>query len=122
MSAPGTLWDRLRDEVRSVKDRTKRGAQRAFDEGVLRVDLVSLRRERHRALADLGERTLTLWRQGEPSRLESDPETIRLRERVDGVDAAIAEKEDELHRLRTAKESAPPAPDSEASDQTTPES
>ena len=122
MNAPGTLWERLRDEVRSVKDRTTRGAQRAFDEGVTRVDLVSLRRERHRALADLGERTLTLFREGTHSRLESDPEMIRLRERVDGVDAAIAAKEDELYRLRTAKDTARSAPESEATGPRTPES
>jgi hypothetical protein len=79
----------------------------------LRVDLVSLRRERGRALADLGERTLTLWNHGELSRLESDPEMLRLRARVEGVDAAIAGKEAELVRLRTAPKRAPNAPTSE---------
>jgi hypothetical protein len=108
------FWSRFRDEVRSVSDRTSRGARKAFDEGVLRVDLVSLRRERRRALADLGERALTLWKRGEFSRLENDPEMLRLRARVEGVDASIADKEAELLRLRTAPEPAPVAPTPEA--------
>lgn len=114
MNAPTSMWSRFRDEVRSVSDRTRRGARRAFDEGVLRVDLVSLRRERRRGLADLGERALTMWNRGELSRLESDPEMIRLRVRVEGVDAAIAAKEVELSHLRAAREKAPRAPAPEA--------
>ena len=109
MNAPTSMWSRFRDEVRSVSDRTRRGARRAFDEGVLRVDLVSLRRERHRGLADLGERALTLWNRGELSTPESDPEMLRLRARVEGVDAAIAAKEAELARLRAAKVGTPHA-------------
>ncbi len=120
MSAPARLWHRVRDEVRSVSIRTRRGARKAFEEGVLRVDLVSLRREQRRALADLGERTLTLWNRGELSRLESDPEMLRLRARVEGVDAAIAAKEAELIRLRTAPEPSPSATDSEATQDPTP--
>lgn len=118
MNAPIRIWNRVRDEVRSVSSRTGRRARRAFDEGVLRVDLVSLRRERHRALADLGERTLILWKRGEHAEIERDPEMIRLRDRVGGVDAAIAAKERELSRLRAAKEPAQAA--SEASDHQTP--
>ena len=109
-----SMWDRLRDEVRTVSDRTRQGARRAFEAGVLRVDLVSLRRERGRGLADLGERALTLWKRGELSGLEGDPEMIRLRARVEGVDAAIAAKELELSSLRAATEKAPDAPDPEA--------
>jgi hypothetical protein len=81
---------------------------------VIRVDLVSLRRELRRGFADLGERALTLWNQGELSRLESDPEMLRLRARVEGVGAAIAAKEAELVRLRTATEPAPAAPEPDA--------
>lgn len=114
MNAPTSFWNRVRDEVRSVSSRTSRGARKAFDEGVLRVDLVSLRRERRRAFADLGERALSLWNRGELSRLESDPEMLRLRARVEGVDAAIAAKEAELIRLRAATEPAPSAPAPEA--------
>lgn len=116
MNAPATFWTRFRDEVRTVSNRTRRGAKRAFDSGVLRVDLVSLRRERGRALADLGERTLTLWNRGALPDLERDPEMLRLRTRVEGVDAAIAAKEEELRRLRSS-ESRPnetPNRDSEA--------
>lgn len=120
MSAPARLWYRVRDEVRSVSSRTRRGARKAFEEGVLRVDLVSLRREQRRALADLGERTLTLWNRGELSRLESDPEMLRLRARVEGVDAAIAAKEAELVRLRTTPGPAPSAPGTEAPEAPTP--
>ena len=108
------MWSRFRDEVRSVSDRTRRGARRAFDTGVLRVDLVSLRRERYRGLADLGERALTLWNRGELSMLESDPEMIRLRARVEGVDAAITAKEAELAHLRATTEQAPSADAPEA--------
>ncbi|HEU4723968.1 MAG TPA: hypothetical protein VFU59_01595 [Candidatus Eisenbacteria bacterium] len=114
MNAPTSIWSRFRDEVRSVSDRTRKGARRAFDTGVLRVDLVSLRRERHRGLADLGERALTLWNRGELSKLESDPEMLRLRARVEGVDAAIAAKEAELARLRAAEGQAPRASAPEA--------
>ncbi|MEK7315301.1 MAG: hypothetical protein AAB011_03915 [Candidatus Eisenbacteria bacterium] len=108
------MWSRFRDEVRSVSDRTRRGARRVYDEGVLRVDLVSLRRERRRGLADLGERALKVWNKGELSMLEGDSEMIRLRARVEGVDAAIAAKEVELSHLRAATEKAPQAPDPEA--------
>ena len=114
MNATTSPWSRFRDEVRSVSDRTRRTARRAFNTGVLRVDLVSLRRERRRGLADLGERALLLWNRGELLGLESDPEMIRLRARVEGVDAAIAAKEVELSRLRAAVEPAPNAPDPEA--------
>ena len=120
MSAPTSFWDRVRDEVRSVSSRTQRGARKAFDEGVLRVDLVSLRREQRRGLADLGERTLTLWNRGELSQLESDPEMFRLRARVEGVDAAIAAKEADLVRVRTAKEPAPSAPEPDDQEAPTP--
>jgi hypothetical protein len=102
MNAPATFWTRFRDEVRTVSSRTRRGAKRAFDSGVLRVDLVSLRRERGRALADLGERTLILWNKGTLADLGRDPEMLRLRARVEGVDAAIAAKESELRRLRAS--------------------
>ncbi len=114
MNTPTSMWSRIRDEVRSVSDRTRRGARRAFGEGVLRVDLVSLRRERRRGLADLGERALIVWNKGEFSRMESDPEMIRLRVRVEGVDAAIAAKEVELSHLRAATEKAPHASAPEA--------
>jgi hypothetical protein len=102
MTGPSAMWSRFRDEVRSVSRRTRRGACRAFDAGVLRVDMVSLRRERRRALADLGERVLTLWNRDSLGALERDPEMLRLRARVEDLDAAIAAKEAEYRRLRDA--------------------
>ncbi len=113
MNAPTTFWTRFRDEVRTVSSRTRRGAKRAFDVGVLRVDLVSLRRERGRALADLGERTLSIWNRGALSDLERDAEMLRLRTRVEGVEGAIASKEAELRQLRSAERRASEAPNPE---------
>ncbi len=46
--------------------------------------------------------------------LESDPEMIRLRARVEGVDAAITAKEAELAHLRATTEQAPSADAPEA--------
>ncbi len=104
------IWGRWREEVRSVADNTRRSARRAFDAGVLRVDLVSLHRERRRALADLGERMLTLWNRERLDAVEQDSEMIRLRSRVDGIDAAIAEKEAASRRLRDASAESPVTP------------
>jgi hypothetical protein len=113
------VWNRIRDEVRSVTERTGREARRAFDSGVLKVDLVSLRRERRRALADLGERLLQLWDRASLDGVERDPEMLRLRARVEGVEEAIAAKEAEWKRLRDASEKEPAAQDSPSA---TPES
>lgn len=94
------FWDRISGEVRSVSDRTKRGAKRTFQIGVLRVDLLSLRRDRSRALADLGERVLGFWNTGTLSAIESDAEAIRLRSRIASIDELIEAKRIELERLR----------------------
>jgi hypothetical protein len=102
MAGPSGMWSRFRDEVRSVSHRTRRGARRAFDAGVIRVDVVSLSRDRRRALADLGERLLTLWQRGPLDALERDSELLRLRARVEDLDAAIAAKEAQYRRLRDA--------------------
>ncbi len=113
---PNGMWNRFRDEVRSASSRTRRGARRAFETGVLRVDLVSLRRQRRQVLADLGERLIVLWNRGDREDRDpfvgagSDPELLRLRARLLEADAAIASKEAELHRLREPVEEAPPAP------------
>jgi hypothetical protein len=99
----GNLWDRVRNDVRGLTERTRRGTRRAIERGVLRVDLVSLRRARTRALADLGERTLTFWNTGRTAELESDAEAIRLRARIAELDGRILEKEDALERLRVPR-------------------
>lgn len=98
--AAQNLWDRMREDVRGLSERTRRGTRRAIEQGVLRVDLVSLRRTRTRALADLGERTLKFWNWGRTAELWSDAEAIRLRARIAEVDDRIREKEELLARLR----------------------
>ena len=95
-----SFWDRISEEVRSVSDRTRRGAKRTFQIGVLKVDLVSLRRDRSRAMADLGERMLVSWKTGTLSAIESDEEALRLRSRIASVDELIEAKRSELERLR----------------------
>jgi len=101
--AAGSLWDRVREDVRGFTERTRHGTRRAIEQGVLRVDLVSLRRARTRALADLGGRTLTFWNKGRTVDLESDAEAIRLRARIAELDGSIREKEGALERLRAPK-------------------
>jgi len=99
------------DEVRTVSDRTRRGAKRAVQIGIIRVDLISLRRDRSLALAGLGERALALWRSGAPAEVESDEEALRLRARIDTVEEAIETKRAELERLRHGATAEAPAPD-----------
>ena len=111
MGGPSGFWAKVTDEVRTVSDRTRRGAKRAVQMGVIRVDLVSLRRDRSQALADLGERALTLWRGGAAAEIESDEEALRLRARIDAVDEAIETKRAELARLRQGATAEAPAPD-----------
>jgi hypothetical protein len=101
--AAGNFWDRVREDVRGLTERTRRGARLVIEQGVLRVDLVSLRRARTRALADLGGRTLTFWNEERTVELESDAEAVRLRARIADVDGRIREKEDALQRLRVPK-------------------
>ena len=55
MAGPSGFWAKVTDEVRTVSDRTRRGAKRAVQIGVIRVDLISLRRDRSQALASLGD-------------------------------------------------------------------
>ena len=101
--AAGSLWDRVRNDVRGLTERTRHGTRRAIERGVLRVDLVSLRRARTRALADLGGRTLAFWNMGRTAELESDAEAIRLRARIAELDGRIREKEDALERHRVQR-------------------
>lgn len=101
--AAGNLWDRVREDVRGLTERTRQGTRRAIEQGVLRVDLVSLRRARTRALADLGGRTLAFWDKERMVDLESDAEAIRVRARIAELDGRIREKEDALQQLRVPK-------------------
>ena len=111
MAGASGFWARVTDEVRTVSDRTRRGARRAFQIGVIRVDLISLRRDRSQALADLGARALALWNGGAPEKIEFDDEALRLRSRVAEVEGAIEAKRTELERLRQGAEAESPAPD-----------
>lgn len=98
------FWDRLQDEVRTGYERTRRGTQRTVRIGVLRVDLLSLRRDRSRALSQLGERAFFLWNAGSLATLEGDPEALRLRSLVEGIERCIADKEEEVRSLRKEAE------------------
>jgi hypothetical protein len=101
MTGESGFWARVGEEVRSVSDRTRHTARKAVQIGMLRVDLVSLRRDRSRALADLGERALTLWNAGTPHSVDSDAEALRLRSWIGSIDDLIGVKRAELERLRT---------------------
>jgi len=111
MAGTSGFWAKVTDEVRTVSERTRRGAKRAVQIGVIRVDLISLRRDRSQALADLGERALALWKGGAPAEIESDEEALRLRSRIDAVEEVIETKRAELERLRQGATAPPPAPD-----------
>jgi hypothetical protein len=106
MAGAKDLWERLREEVKTASDRTRRSADRAIKVGVLKVDLVSLRRDRSRAHAHLGERALTLWRAGSLGGLELDAEALRLKALVQSIEESIAAKEAELDAFKGA----PPEP------------
>jgi hypothetical protein len=103
--APQTgFWDRLQDEVRTGVERTRRTTRRTVRIGVLRVDLLSLRRDRSRALSQLGERAYFLWNAGSLATLDRDEEALRLRSLVEGIERCIADKEAELQSLRKEAE------------------
>ena len=99
--APQTgFWDRLQDEVRTGYERTRRTTKRAVRIGVLRIDLLSLRRDRSRAMAQLGERAFVLWNGESLATLDQDAEALRLRSLIEGIERCIASKESELTMLR----------------------
>lgn len=111
MAGVSGFWARVTDEVRTVSDRTRRGAKRAVQIGVIRVDLISLRRDRSQALADLGARALALWNSGAPEQIEFDEEALRLRSRIAEVEGSIEAKRNDLERLRQGATVESPAPD-----------
>lgn len=100
MAGETGFWSRVSEEFRSVSDRTRASARRAVSIGVLRVDLVSLRRDRSRALSDLGARALALWNGGTPYAIESDAEALRLRAWIASIDEIVRVKRAELEQLR----------------------
>ena len=100
MAGETGFWGRMSEEFRSVSDRTRATARRAVSIGVIRVDLVSLRRDRSRALSSLGARALALWDAGTPYAIESDAEALRLRTWIASIDEIVRVKRAELERLR----------------------
>lgn len=108
MADTGKFWGRVQEECRTVAARTGVRAKRAVRQGVLQVDLVSLRRDRGRALADLGERLLRIWAEARVSSVEQDPEVLRLKGVVEAIERNIAAKEAEAAELR--RPPAGPAP------------
>lgn len=106
MTSQAGFWDRLQDEVRTGYERTRRTTRRTVRIGILRVDLLSLRRDRSRALAQLGGRAHFLWNAGSLAALDRDEEALRLRALVDGIGRCMADKEAELQTLRKEAESA----------------
>ena len=116
MAPQAGFWDRLEDQVRTGVERTRRSTRRTMRIGVLRVDLLSLRRDRSRALAQLGERAFFLWNTGSLGVLARDEEALRLRSLLEGIERCIADKESELHTLRKeAEEGDAPRPRDTAS-------
>ena len=111
MTTSTRFWGRISDELKSASERARHEAERAVRTGVLQMDLVSLRRDRSRTRALLGERVLTLWNEQKLGGLAEDPETLRLRTVVQSIEERIAAKEQELTtvRARTPGADAPAA-------------
>ena len=109
MAPQAGFWDRMQDQVRTGYERTRRTTSRAVRIGILRVDLLSLRRDRTRAMAQLGERAFTLWNAGSLTSFDDDTEALRLRSLVEGIEAVVASKESELECLRREAEDAEPS-------------
>ena len=101
MTTTTSFWDRVQDELRTASGKARREAGRAVRTGVLQMDLVSLRRDRRRAQADLGERAVALWNAEKLESLAEDPEALRLRNLVLSIDELIAAKEVELRSMRS---------------------
>ncbi len=95
------FWDRVGDELRAASGKARKEAERAVRAGVLQMDLVSLRRDRSRSQAHLGERVLTLWGSEKLSSLPDDLETLRLKTLVRSIEEMIAAKEQELRSIRS---------------------
>jgi hypothetical protein len=101
MTATARFWDRLSDELKSASERARKEAERAVRTGVLRMDLVSLRRDRNRTQAKIGERVLTLWSAEKLGSLVEDPETLHLKSVIQSIEELIAVKEQELRTVRS---------------------
>jgi hypothetical protein len=100
---------RVQEECRAVGSRVRETTNRAVRQGVLRVDLISLRRDRARTLAYLGERVLRIWSGGDLPSIATDAEANRLRALVQSIEEQIAAKEAEAEALRQAPQRPAPA-------------
>jgi len=116
MADTGRFWNRVQEECRTVAARTSVRAKRAVRQGVLQVDLVSLRRDRGRALADLGERLLRLWTEGRVAAVEQDQEALRLKGVVESIEKDITAKEAEAAELHRPPEGSAPGATAEVVD------
>jgi hypothetical protein len=101
MTTAPKFWDRVSDELRTASGKARKEAERAVRTGVLQMDLVSLRRDRNRAQAHVGERVLALWRAEKLESVAEDPEALRLKALVQSIEGLIATKEQELRSIRT---------------------
>jgi hypothetical protein len=99
-TTPG-FWNRVQDELRTASGKARKEAERAVRTGVIQMDLVSLRRDRRRVHAHLGERVLALWTEENLEGLGVDSETLRLKTRIQSIEGLIAAKEEELRSVRS---------------------
>jgi hypothetical protein len=106
MTTTPSFWDRVSDELRTASGKARKEAKRAVRTGVLQMDLVSLRRDRNRAQAHLGERVLALWSAEALVSIVLDPESLRLKALVRSIEDSIAAKEQELRSIRSGTEGA----------------
>lgn len=105
------ILKRVQEECRAAGSKIRETARRTYRQGLLRVDLVSLRRDRGRALSDLGERVMRLWSADDLPSLPTDEEASRLRAVIGSIEQQIAAKEAEAATLRhTPPDSEPAAP------------
>ncbi len=100
MTSASSFWEKAQGELRTASEKVRRETERAVRTGVLQMDLVSLRRDRNRAHANLGERVLALWSEGKIESLAQDSEALRLKTLVQSIEGSIAAKEEELRGLR----------------------
>lgn len=101
MTTTSSFWNRVQDEVRTVSGKARREAERAVRAGVIQMDLVSIRRDRRRAHAHLGERVLALWTEEKLESLAVDSEALRLKTLIQSIEGLIAAKEEELRSIRS---------------------
>jgi len=101
MTTTQNFWERVSDELKTASGKARTEAKRAVRTGVLQMDLVSLRRDRNRTQAHLGERALALWGAEKFESITADPEALRLKTLVQSIEGLIAAKEQELRSIRS---------------------